>query len=78
MDGQFLFLDPVAWQTHLLTAAAAAVLEEAAQAIEQGAFAAFVDDVEAAGGWPPGLEFLARSLTTLAPPGDSTPTPPEQ
>lgn len=64
-DGQFLFLDPLSWQTHLLTEGAVTVLEEAVEAIEQGCFDAFLIDVEAAGGWPPGLEFLARSLATL-------------
>ena len=65
LGGQFVFLDPVSWQTHQLNADAYSVLEEAALAIEQQQFDAFLADVEAAGGWPPGLEFLVRSLTTL-------------
>jgi hypothetical protein len=55
----------VSWQTHQLNADAFSVLEEAALAIEQQQFETFLTDVEAAGGWPPGLEFLVRSLTTL-------------
>lgn len=64
-DGQFLFLDPLSWQTNLLTEGAMTVLKEAAEAIEHGRFDAFLAEVETAGGWPAGLEFLARSLTTL-------------
>ena len=73
LDGQFLFLDPVSWQTFQLTEGAVTVLREAAMAIEQGRFDAFLTEVEEAGGWPSGLEFLARSLATLH--GASTPTP---
>lgn len=65
IDGQFLFLDPISWNTHLLTAGAATVLSEAADAIEERRFAVFVREVDEAGGWPQGLEFLARSLTLL-------------
>lgn len=65
LGGQFAFLDPVSWQTHQLNADAYNVLEEAALAIEQQQFDAFLADVKAAGGWPPGLEFLVRSLVTL-------------
>jgi hypothetical protein len=65
LGGQFAFLDPVSWQPHQLNADAFSVLEEAALAIEQQQFDTFLADVEAAGGWPPGLEFLVRSLTTL-------------
>ena len=35
------------------------------KAIEQDRFEAFLADVEEAGDWPPGLEFLARTLSTL-------------
>lgn len=65
LDGQFLFLDPVSWQTFQLTEGAVTVLQEAAKAIEQDRFEAFLADVEEAGDWPPGLEFLARTLSTL-------------
>lgn len=65
LDGQFVFLDPVSWQTHHLNEGAVLVLQEAAKAIELGRFDAFIVEVEQAGGWPPGLEFLARSLTAL-------------
>lgn len=65
LDGQFVFLDPLWWDTHLLSKGAVHVLREAAGAIETGAFEAFMCDVEAAGGWPPGLERLAHSLASL-------------
>lgn len=65
LDGQFLFLDPLDWKTHRLTEGAVIVLREAAAAIESGQFDAFLDEVSEAGGWPPGLERLAISLTTL-------------
>ncbi len=65
MDGDFLFIDPVSWQTHRLTSGATLVLREAALAIEQNRYEAFVAEVEAAGGWPTELEFLAETLTTL-------------
>lgn len=58
----FLFLDPVSWQTHLLSAGAVRVLSESAQAIEEGRFDVFLAEVADLGGWPPGLEDLARSL----------------
>ena len=64
-DGQFLFLDPVWWNTHLLSEGAVQVLCEASAAIESGRFADFLKEVEAAGGWPPGLESLAQALATL-------------
>lgn len=67
LDGQFLFLDPLSWETHLLTEGAVVVLQEAASAIEDGRFKAFLVEVEEAGGWPPGLEALVHSLTILAP-----------
>lgn len=63
--GQFLFLDPLSWQTHQLNEGAVLVLQEAAEAIESGDFADFLHEIEQAGGWPPGLEFLVRSLATL-------------
>lgn len=75
LDGQFLFLDPVSWQTFQLTEGAVTVLREAAAAIEQDRFDAFVTEVEDAGGWPSGLDFLARTLTTLH--GTIEPTPAE-
>lgn len=65
LDGQYLFLDPISWQTHKLTPGAALVLREAALAIEEARLESFLDEVEEAGGWPAGLEFLARSLLTL-------------
>jgi hypothetical protein len=65
LDGQYLFLDPLRWETHLLSEGAVVVLTQAAKAIEMGEFDAFVADVVDAGGWPPGLEFLARSLLVL-------------
>ena len=65
LAGQFVFLDPVNWQTHQLNADAHLVLQEAALAIEEDRFAAFLQEVEEAGGWPPGLAFLAHSLTVL-------------
>ena len=65
LDGQYLFVDPLRWETHLLTEGAVVVLNQAAEAIEQGAFDAFVAEVADAGGWPPGLESLASSLLTL-------------
>lgn len=66
INGQFLFLNPSSWETHLLTEGAFVVLQEAAAAIEEARFEAFLEEVEDAGGWPPGLEFLVRSLTILA------------
>ncbi|KON80935.1 hypothetical protein PA01_04225 [Azoarcus sp. PA01] len=65
LDGQFVFLNPLSWETHLVTESAVLVLREAAASIEEGRFDAFLDEVAEAGGWPPGLELLARSLTTL-------------
>lgn len=65
LDGQFVFLDPLWWDTHLLSAGAVEVLREAARAIESGEFEAFNRDVEVAGGWPPGLERLAHALASL-------------
>ena len=65
MDGQFVFLDPVSWQTHLLTEGAALVLREAALAIEEARFDAFRDEVVEVGGWPPALEQLANTLNSL-------------
>lgn len=66
LDGQFLFLDPLRWDTHLLSAGAVIVLREAALAIEAGCFEAFRVEVAANGGWPAGLERLAVALTALA------------
>lgn len=65
LGGQFVFLDPLSWQTHQLNESAVLVLLEAAEAIESGDFADFLHEIEQAGGWPPGLEFLVRSLATL-------------
>ena len=65
LDGQFVFLDPLWWDTHLLSEGAVQVLREAAIAIESGEFDVFVAEVEAAGGWPPGLERLAQALASL-------------
>jgi hypothetical protein len=65
LDGQFVFLDPLWWDTHLLSKGAVEVLREAARAIESDQFEAFVRDVETAGGWPPGLERLALALASL-------------
>ncbi len=73
LDGQFLFLDPVSWQTFQLTEGAVTVLQEAAAAIEQGRFDAFQTEIAQAGGWPAGLEFLARTLTTLRDSSESWP-----
>ena len=67
LDGQFVFLDPVSWQTHLLTEGAALVLREAALAIEEERFETFRDEVAEAGGWPPALEQLANTLNSLHP-----------
>ena len=65
LGGQFVFLDPLSWQTHQLNESAVLVLQAAAEAIESGDFADFLHEIEQAGGWPPGLEFLVRSLATL-------------
>ena len=65
LDGQFLFLDPVWWNTHLLSEGAVQVLREAAVAIESRRFDEFLQDVEAAGGWPSGLEHLAQALASF-------------
>lgn len=65
LGGQFVFLDPISWQTHQLNESAVLILQEAAEAIESGDFADFLHEIEQAGGWPPGLEFLVRSLATL-------------
>lgn len=73
LDGQFLFLDPVSWQTFQLTEGDVTVLQEAADAIEQGRLEAFLIDVEEAGGWPSGLEFLVHTLATLHIPINSSP-----
>nr|WP_211206700.1 hypothetical protein [Thauera linaloolentis] len=62
LDGQFLFLDPLWWETHQLSEGAVQVLREAAEAIEAGRFEDFQRDVDAAGGWPPGLEKLTHTL----------------
>lgn len=70
LDGQFLFLDPLSWQTFHLSEGAVTVLHEAASAIEQGRFSDFLAEVEEAGGWPPELEPLARSLNSLARPDE--------
>lgn len=67
LDGQYVFIDPLSWQTHCLNDGAVTVLRAAAEAIECGDFEAFIVDVEASGGWPPGLEFLVRSLASLLP-----------
>ncbi len=74
LDGQFLFLDPLDWKTHMLTEGAVIVLREAAAAIESGQFDAFLAEVGEAGGWPPGLERLAISLTTLDAPAHESPS----
>lgn len=66
IDGQFLFLNPLSWETHLLTQGAVLVLQEAAAAIEEGHLESFLVEVAKAGGWPPGLEFLVHALATLA------------
>ncbi len=68
LDGQFLFLDPLSWQTFQLSEGAVTVLHEAASAIEQGRFSAFLAEVDEAGGWPRELEPLARSLNSLSRP----------
>lgn len=73
LDGQFLFLDPVSWQTFQLTEGDVTVLQEAADAIEQGRLEAFLIDVEEAGGWPSGLEFLVHTLASLHIPINSSP-----
>jgi hypothetical protein len=65
LDGQFLFLDPLWWDTHLLSGGAVEVLLEAAAAIEESRFDEFLGEIRAAGGWPPGLERLAHSLSSL-------------
>lgn len=67
VDGQFLFLDPQWWDTHLLSEGAAIVLREAAAALESGQFDAFCAEIADAGGWPPGLERLVGTLAMLAP-----------
>lgn len=68
LDGQFLFLDPVSWQTFQLSEGAVTVLREAASAIEQGQFTEFLAEVDEAGGWPAELEPLVRSLNSLSRP----------
>ncbi|MDD3353721.1 hypothetical protein [Zoogloea sp.] len=65
LDGQFLFMDPLHGQTHLLNEGAVEVLTEAAAALDAGVFSAFLCEVEEAGGWSPELEALARSLSIL-------------
>ena len=70
LDGQFLFLDPLSWQTFQLSEGAVMVLHEAASAIEQGRFSEFLAEVDEAGGWPPELEPLARSLNSLTTPDE--------
>lgn len=65
IEGEFLFFDPVSWQTFQLTKGATTVLGEAADAIEQHRFRAFLSEIDEAGGWPAELEFLARGLTTV-------------
>lgn len=65
LDGQFLFLDPLWWDTHLLSEGAVQVLRETAAAIEESRFDDFAREIHAAGGWPPGLERLAHSLSSL-------------
>ncbi|MBL8439215.1 MAG: hypothetical protein JNM61_13525 [Zoogloeaceae bacterium] len=66
LEGQFLFLDPVTWETYLIEPGAKLILDEAARAIEDSCFDAFVEEINEAGGWPPELEFLARGLATLS------------
>lgn len=65
LDGQFVFMDPLRWDTHLLSEGAVQILHEAATAFETGKFDAFLREVETAGGWPPGLEQLVLALTSL-------------
>lgn len=65
LDGQFVFLDPVWWNTHLLSEGAVQVLREASIAIESGRFSDFLEEVEVVGGWPPGLQSLAQALADL-------------
>ena len=65
IDGQFVFLDPLWWDTHLLSAGAVEVLRQAARAAESGELSAFSDEVDAAGGWPPALKQLAFALASL-------------
>ncbi|MDI3490807.1 MAG: hypothetical protein PWP11_2084 [Thauera sp.] len=65
LDGQFLFLDPLWLDTHLLSEGAVLILREAAAAIDDGRLSAFEHEIADMGGWPPGLERLVRSLATL-------------
>lgn len=65
LDGQFLFLDPLWWDTHLLSAGAVEVLTQAAEALEESRLGEFIEEVQAAGGWPPGLERLVSALASL-------------
>jgi len=65
MDGQFLFLDPLWLDTHLLSEGSVLILREAAAAIDDGRLRAFEHEIADMGGWPPGLGRLVRSLATL-------------
>lgn len=65
IDGHFLFLDPISWQSFELTEGAVILLREAASAIEQERFDDFLLEIREAGGWPTGLEFLVRALAEL-------------
>ena len=65
IDRQFVFLDPLWWDTHLLSAGAVEVLRQAASALESGEFSVFCAEVDAAGGWPPALKPLAFALASL-------------
>lgn len=65
LDGQFLFLDPLWLDTHLLSEGAVLILREAAAAIDDGRLSAFEREIADMGGWPPGLERLVRNLATL-------------
>lgn len=80
LGGQFLFLDPLWWDTHLLSEGAAIVLREAAIALEAGQFASFRREIDEAGGWPANLEKLVFALSTLAKPdqGDAADSAPGQ
>jgi hypothetical protein len=65
LDGQFLFLDPLWLDTHLLSEGAVLILREAAAAIDEDRLASFEHEIVDMGGWPLGLERLVLSLAAL-------------
>lgn len=65
LSGQYLFIDPILWETHLISAGSKHVLAEASSASDSGTFDSFLLEIAGLGGWPRDLEYLARSVAIL-------------